>query len=541
MPPRGPESGFSRRRFLGQTAAAGTALVTRSGIAPILADRQPPAFVSGDRPSVEHGIQLGDVTGDRAIVWGRADRGSRMFVEWDTTPRFAAARRVQGPDALPDSDFTTRLDLTGLPSDEHIFLRVTFEDLLAKRGLSQPVLGYFRTAPSCPRAIRLLWSGDTCGQGWGINPEIGGMRIYKTMLDQDPDFFIHNGDNIYADGPLEDTVQAPDGGVWRNAFLDRVPSKRKVAESLDEFRGCYRYNLCDANLLAFGASVPQVWQWNDHETLNNWSASKSLAADDRYLEKDLPTLVSRARRAFLEYAPLRLQPDGDGQRLYRRLPYGPQLDLFVIDLRSYRGPNSYNRQRRRNRQTSLFGSDQLAWLKNDLLRSTARWKIIACDAPLGLTNPDGRDAKGRQRYESAANGNGPPLGRELELAELLSFLKRHRVHNLIWLTGDFHYTAAHHYDPQRAVFKDFDPFWEFVSGPLNAGSYPMYGLDNTFGLRVVFQKAPPAGTSNLPPSAGYQFFGQVDIDMEGELLVTLKDLEGKSLFQKALRPANQHA
>ena len=30
------------------------------------------------------------------------------------------------------------------------------------------------------------------------------------------------------------------------------------------------------------------------------------------------------------------------------------------------------------------------------------------------------------------------------------------MRNTVWLTADVHYTAAHHYDPQRAAFKDFD-------------------------------------------------------------------------------------
>jgi hypothetical protein len=38
------------------------------------------------------------------------------------------------------------------------------------------------------------------------------------------------------------------------------------------------------------------------------------------------------------------------------------------------------------------------------------------------------------------------------------------------LTADMHYTAAHHFDPNRAVFGEFEPFWEFVSGPLHAGT-----------------------------------------------------------------------
>ena len=535
---RRPDLRVSRRRFL-RSAAAGTSLVTGSGIARIVAARQAPAFVSSSRPSVEYGIQIGDVTGERAIVWSRTDREARMFVEWDTTPKFKSPNRVRGLAAVESLDYTSRLDLEGLPNNENIFLRVTFEDPNSSKGVSQPVLGYFRTAPTRARPIRLVWSGDTCGQGWGINPDMGGMRIYTSMLMQNPDVFIHNGDNIYADGPLEDVVGVTDGSVWRNAFLDRVPSKRKVAETLEEFRACYRYNLCDGNLLAFNASVPQIWQWDDHETLNNWSWSKSLARDSRYQEKDLATLVNRAKRAFLEYAPMRWMRNGDNLRIYRHLPYGPQLDLFVIDLRSYRGPNNYNRQRQKNGQTAFFGDDQLAWLKNDLLKSTARWKLIASGSPIGLVNPDGRDARGRQRYENAANGDGPPLGRELEVAELLKFLKRNRIRNVVWLTGDFHYTAAHYYDPNVAVYQDFDPFWEFVTGPLNAGSYPMYNLDNTFGPQVVFQKGPPRGKNNLPPTAGYQYFGQVDIDPGGELVVTLKDLDGKNLYEKRLEPQGE--
>jgi alkaline phosphatase D len=76
-----------------------------------------------------------------------------------------------------------------------------------------------------------------------------------------------------------------------------------------------------------------------------------------------------------------------------------------------------------------------------------------------------------------------------------------------------------------------------VSGPLNAGTFGPNGLDNTFGPQLMFVKAPPDGQSNLPPSAGYQFFGQVDIDGEGVMLVSLKDLEGQTLYTKELLPA----
>ena len=50
-------------------------------------------------------------------------------------------------------------------------------------------------------------------------------------------------------------------------------------------------------------------------------------------------------------------------------------------------------------------------------------------------------------------------------------------------------------------------------------------------------KAPAAGQVNLPPSAGMQFFGQVDIDGASEVMtVRLKDLSGATLFTQELAP-----
>ena len=48
------------------------------------------------------------------------------------------------------------------------------------------------------------------------------------------------------------------------------------------------------------------------------------------------------------------------------------------------------------------------------------------------------------------------------MADLLSFIKHAGVHNTVWITADMHYTAAIYYGPNRAVFQDFDPFWEFI-------------------------------------------------------------------------------
>ena len=505
------------RRRLVQAVSAGLLL---PGLAPaVLASVK-------DRPQLTDGVQSGDLLGDRAMVWSRSDRPARMVVEWDTSSMFRNPRRLVSPMADQRSDFTARVELSGLPADQAIFYRVHFED--AQSGVaSEPWFGHLRSVPQQRRDIRFVWSGDTVGQGFGINPDIGGMRIYEAMRLRLPDFFIHSGDTIYADGPVPASLTTESGRVWRNITTE---AKSKVAETLAEYRGNYRYNLMDDNVRRFNAEVPQIWQWDDHEVTNNWSPSKQL--DQRYKVRDINQLVGNARQAWLEYAPMRLQSADQGGRIYRKLSYGPLLDIFVLDMRSYRGGNDANL----GGQAAFLGREQLDWLKAGLKASAAQWKVIAADMPIGLGVPDGEVSPGVPRWEAIANGdNGPAKGRELEVAELLADLAREKVRNTVWLTADVHYCAAHHYHPDRAAFQDFEPFWEFVAGPLNAGSFGPNPLDNTFGPEVVFQKAPPA--QNTSPFAGFQFFGEVQIDgQSGEMTVQLRDLDSVVVFEKKLQP-----
>ncbi|WP_411886985.1 alkaline phosphatase D family protein [Hydrocarboniphaga effusa] len=527
----------SRRGFLKSSAGAAGGLLLGGCLPGVLAARQAPVVVAADasRPRADWGLQIGDVLADRAIVWSRADRESRLVVEWSLDAQFDQKQRIVGPYALEASDYTARVDLSGLPQGREIYVRTMFQNLDDEAAESEPVNGVFRTRPRRREGLRFVWGGDTAGQGWGINPDDGGMRCYEAMRAVDPDFFLHSGDTIYADGPMKPEVALADGSWWYNAFLDAVPEKTKVAETLREYHRAYLYNLHDHHVRAFNAQVPQIWQWDDHEVTNNWSAAKDLSANAAYTEKRVQTLVARATKAFLDYAPMRSHTQDEAQRVYRRIPYGDDLDVFVLDMRSYRGPNSYNRQGSRSEATAFLGAEQIAWLKRGLRDSTATWKVIAADMPIGLLVGDGVDAQQRPQFEAIANGNGPVLGREFEIAEILRFIKRSRIGNTVWLTADVHYCAAHRYEPKQARFDDFEPFWEFVAGPLHAGTFGPGELDDTFGPQLVFAKAPPKGQSNLPPSANYQFFGQVDIDARTRAMtVALKDSTGATLFAQTL-------
>jgi alkaline phosphatase D len=163
--------------------------------------------------------------------------------------------------------------------------------------------------------------------------------------------------------------------------------------------------------------------------------------------------------------------------------------------------------------------------------------VIAADMPLSLVVIYDVDRK--WGIEAIAQGDdGAPRGRELEIADILSFIKHAGVGNTLWLTADVHYTAAHYYDPNKAAFQDFEPFWEFVSGPIHAGTFGPNQLDATFGPQVVFVKAPSGEQGqNLPPSEGMQFFGTIAIDGESEVMtVTLKDVDDRALWSTQIEP-----
>ena len=501
----------SRRLLLASAWGAG-ALTVLGGIA------RPYLSRAADRPRITHGIQSGDISLDGGIVWARADRPSLMVVEAATTESFKDIIRVASADARPETDFTAKVLLDRLPAGQDILYRVRFHDIASPMIAGEPQVGRFRMASHATRDVSFVWSGDTAG-GWGIDESRGGMRTYATMLANRPDFFVHCGDNIYAECPLGPEQRLPDGAIWRNVVTEE---KSRVAETLADFRGNYKYNLLDHNLRAFNAEVPLFAQWDDHEVTNDWWPGMPL----RVGEADITALAARGCRAFHEFTPTR-QAAAERGRIYRKIGYGPLLDVFMLDMRSYRGPNGDGRQESYGPAAHFLGPAQVAWLKRELGGSRATWKVISADLPIGLVN-----------YDAAAQGNGEPLGRELELADLLRFIKHAGVRNTVWITADQHYTAAHYYDPNRAVFQDFEPFWEFMSGPIHAGTVPLAKLDNTFGPRTVYYNACRPDQDDLAPCFGLQFFGHVAIEGATRVMtVTLKDVEDRSLWAIDLAPS----
>ncbi|MGA8210302.1 MAG: alkaline phosphatase D family protein [Nocardioidaceae bacterium] len=319
-----------------------------------------------------------------------------------------------------------------------------------------------RTASTHPAAASFVWSADTCGQGWGMNPDLGWMLGYRALHETRPDFFIHCGDTVHADSPTAETVTEPDGQVWRNLV---TPEVAKVAESLQELRGRHRCTMLDANVRAMYADVPLLAQWDDHETHDNWHPGQVLTVD-RYTERRIDVLAARARGAWQESMP-------------------------VADRRGHHAGSGFA-----SRAAGLAG-------------------------PRGVALPPHLDVISAD----------PPL----ELASVLSDSKRHGVRDVVWVPGDVHHCAAHRYDPARAAVPDLDPSWELVAGPLVAGTFGPNQLDATFGSDVVFAKA--GDCPGQSPRGGNRFLRHAEIEPDGRLEVSLRDLGGAVLWRRTIQPS----
>ncbi len=167
---------LNRRRLLGGAARLG--LAGSVGLAMPLFSR------ANQRPVFTHGVQSGDVDAVSGMIWARADRPARMRFEISSRESFADSIELVPLDALPASDLAVKRLVEGLTPGQDWFYRMTLVDLADINLTSEPIVGRFRTAPDSKRKIRFAWSGDTAGQGWGIDDT--GMKTYATIAGHTP-------------------------------------------------------------------------------------------------------------------------------------------------------------------------------------------------------------------------------------------------------------------------------------------------------------------------------------------------------------------
>jgi alkaline phosphatase D len=325
---------MTRREFLKVLGGAGftlPAVIGQSACSSILS-----------RTDARTGLSLcyvvGDVTPDGAMVWLRAEPGSKVFLQYGKDPSLGDLSSIGPFSVEKNADNTALIRLENLEPATAYYYRAAVAD-------KQP--GYvarFITAPKPqdPGIVSFCFSGDT-------RESYQPFTVMDVIRAQRPDFFVHLGDTIYADR----------GGT---------------AHRLSDFWAKYRANRADAWSQLCLAETSIYVIWDDHEV------------EDDYLPGN--PLASIGRRAFLDYWPVRRHPD-EPERIYRSFRWGQALELFLLDVRQYRDP----------KRGTMLGQAQKQWLLEQVARSRAIFKFIATAVPMAGGGTDRWDGYPIERAE----------------------------------------------------------------------------------------------------------------------------------------------
>ena len=452
------------------------------------------ASASSGTGAVSHGIATGDVTSDSAVVWFRTDGPAQVEVRFSTVKNWEQSE-LGGAQQQPsmkteqfatnkEQDFTVKVPLTGLiPATRYRYEVRTIQPVQPSGSTTVTTQGEFLTAPLSHESVptTFLWSADLGGQH-RCRDEQTGYPIFDILRAQEPDFTILLGDLIYGD----DQCPSP----------PNASGSEFTASTLGQYRAKHRYQHGSVALQRFLTSVPVWATWDDHDVRNNFSGP---------YDPQMPL----GRQALLEYWPIRTAPD-DPTRLYRQLRYGADLEVFILDTRQYRsrnadldGPNK-----------TMLGQTQLAWLLDGLIRSTARWKLIATSVPLSTPKGGGLAMPGNDSWARGKDGTGF----QTELGVIVGTIMSRRIRNVVWLAGDVHYAQANAYDANGDGVIDFH---EFICGPLSGASKAPLLPNPAFKPTTLFSEG------------GFMNFGKVTV--RGTTLdATIIDDSGKVRFSYQL-------
>jgi alkaline phosphatase D len=524
---------------------------------------------------ITHGIASGDVTETTVVIWARANRAAQMVVEYTPTPAesWPPLRQV-GPLVEARDDFTGKVILQGLMPDTRYVYWVHF--IASAEGMDiRSEAGQFRTAPAdgAARALTVVWWGDLGGQLYCRDPERG-YAIFTQMARLIPDVAIANGDSIYVDGLCPPVTTRPDHPrnslsadpeTAAHQFMAATdPRWQTENEVLAAYRAKWKYNLEDEAYRRFRAQTPHVYQWDDHEVINDWYPGEDRLGAIRGTRDKRPVsaLSEPGRRSLFEYTPIR--PDAEG-RIYRSLRFGTLAELFVLDCRSYRDDNIVpdgvgkvldvrlrdgERRRLEGKAKSMLGTAQREWLLKGLRDAQTRgvvWKIVSSDdtlsSPSGgyqLFAPDGpmtplyhvRDgwAAGAKLNTDTDGNQDNPLGFESELRAILTLVKAEGIRNIVWLSTDVHYARLLRYEPSGDLAGL--AFHEFIAGPASAGSAQPRPLSRTFSPIELFAR----GQRPDPSRPSFFNFGLLQIAADGLLRVEIRDVDGLVSMDDLGRP-----
>ncbi len=359
----------SRRNFI-RTFSLGTVAVSTLPLAACGGD--------GDDRTVSfaHGVASGDPLADRVILWTRitATGTADIDVGWEISETSDFSRTVASGSLRTGSasDFTVKVDATGLTANRSYFYR------FGCYGQLSPV-GRTKTLPT-GSVSRVRFAVFSCS-----NYPAGYFNVYADAARfDDIDVGLHLGDYIYE--------YAAGGYASQNASnLGRVSKPANEIITLTDYRVRFQQYRTDPDLQAVHARMPFIAVWDDHE-LSNDTWSGGAENHDPATEGLWSARRQMAIQAYHEWMPIRVPDAARPDRIYRSFDFGNLLSLHMLDTRvigrdkqlalaSYVGADrSFNSAAFTadvtNPARQLMGTEQTAWLRNQMSKSTATWQIL---------------------------------------------------------------------------------------------------------------------------------------------------------------------
>ncbi|SER99362.1 alkaline phosphatase D family protein [Actinokineospora terrae] len=417
----------NRRVFLKSSAIAGGALLIPATLAGTASAAAVPQFA--------HGVASGDPLPDGVLLWTRvtptpestpgSGAGPTVEVRWEvaTDAGFAAVVSSGAVTTGPDRDHTIKVAAAGLAPATAYYFRFTLDGVRSGTGRT-------RTAPATNADVSKLRLGLVSCSNW----QAGYFSAYRHLAARsDLDGVLHVGDYLYE-------YQAGGYGARGVTIRPHVPANEML--TLSDYRRRHAQYKTDPDLQALHAAQPWFITWDDHEYANDtWSGG---AENHQPGEGDWSARKAAARQAYFEWMPVR---QGAGGEIYRRFRWGRLAELSLLDLRSYRSkqttpssgdPGDPNR--------TITGDPQMAWLKNGLSGTDAKWKLVGNSV---MITPISLGTVESKFLESLGSLLGLPIGSVAANAdawdgytadrqELLGHLRDNRVKNTVFLTGDIH-------------------------------------------------------------------------------------------------------
>lgn len=361
----------SRRAFIRNfsigTVAVSTLPLTACGGSDGAVDRQ---------VTYAHGVASGDPLADRVILWTRISAlGTEdLEVDW-TIAEDSAFTKTAGSGtvrAVAASDFTVKVDATGLAANRNYYYR------FACRGMTSPT-GRTKTLPT-GTVTRARFAVFSC-----TNYPAGFFNVYGDAARfDDIDAALHLGDYIYE--------YAASGYASQDAAaLGRVSLPANEIITLTDYRRRYQQYRTDPDLQAVHARLPFITVWDDHE-LSNDTWTGGAENHDPATEGLWAARRMMAIQAYHEWMPIR-QPDAARpDKIYRSFDFGNLLSLHMLDTRvigrdkQLAYANYVTADRSFNSAAfvadvsgatrQLMGAEQTTWLQGQMSKSTATWQIL---------------------------------------------------------------------------------------------------------------------------------------------------------------------